>query len=230
MLISTALAQGVAGPGGGIADAFASLIDAKSPYTSDHSRRVAHLCVRIGERLGFSSWEPTRLRRAALLHDIGKLGVPSAVLEKPGPLTPEEWVLVKRHPAHTLQILRAVPGFSDFAFDAACHHEKLDGSGYHCGYTAERLSRTARVLTVADMADALMTDRPYRQGLDPFEALHIIHTDCQAGQLCPETVGAFTDYIAEALTQPPAEDDSDDEGDEQARDDSALNRFESLDA
>ena len=201
-----------------IADAFASLIDAKSPYTSDHSRRVAHLSVCIGERLGFAPWELTRLRRAALLHDIGKLGVPSVVLEKPWNLTPAEWVLIKRHPAHTLQILMAVPGFHDFAFDAACHHEKLDGSGYHCGYAAQRLSPTARVLTVADMADALMTDRPYRQGFDPLETLRIIHADCLAGQLCQDSVGALTDYVAEARADPRADDDRRDDRNDAAGD------------
>ena len=195
-----------------IADAFAVLIDAKSPYTSDHSRRVAHLAVAIGERLGFRPIEITRIRRAALLHDIGKLGVPSRVLEKPGPLTADEWTIVREHPAHTLQILQAVPGFRDFAFDAACHHEKLDGSGYHMGYTAAQLTPTARALTVADMADALLTDRPYRPALDPVEALRILHTDCLGGRLCPDSVEAFTDYVAEqvegadpvAATPPPA--------------------------
>lgn len=183
-----------------IADAFASLIDAKSPYTSDHSRRVAQLSLRIAERLGFRPAEVVRLRRAALLHDIGKLGVPSHVLEKPGTLTPEEWQFVRLHPAHTLQILESVPGFRDFAFDAACHHEKLDGSGYHCGYTAERLSPTARALTVADMADALLADRPYRRGLDPFETLRILHADCLAGKLCRDSVDALTDYLSKMLS------------------------------
>lgn len=183
-----------------IADAFATLIDAKSPYTSDHSRRVAFLAVSIGERLDFTPDELTRIRRAALLHDIGKLGVPSRILEKPGPLTEDEWLLVRNHPKHTLQILQAVPGFRDFAFDAACHHEKLDGSGYHQGLTADQLSPTARALTVADMADALLTDRPYRQALDPIETLRILHGDCVAGLLCPDSVDAFTDYVAERLS------------------------------
>ncbi len=187
-----------------IADAFASLIDAKSPYTSDHSRRVAFLAAGIGERLGFSPYEVTRIRRAALLHDIGKLGVPSHILEKKGPLNDEEWALVREHPRHTLQILEAVPGFRDFAFDAACHHEKLDGSGYHCGYTAEQLSQTARALTVADMADALLTDRPYRQALDPMDALRVLHRDCVAGRLCPDSVEAFTDYVREQMSDAPS--------------------------
>lgn len=184
-----------------IAEAFAALVDAKSPFTSDHSRRVAHVSVRIGERLGFSASTLTRLRRAALLHDIGKLGVPSVVLEKNGPLSSAEWALVRNHPAHTLQILQCVPGFRDFAMDAACHHEKLDGSGYHLGYTGGQLSQTARALSVADMADALLSDRPYRKGLDPMEMLRILHGDCAAGKLCPDSVAALTDFVQDTLAQ-----------------------------
>lgn len=182
-----------------IADAFASLIDAKSPYTSDHSRRVAHLAAAIGERLGFGGRALTRLRRAALLHDIGKLAVPSHILEKAGPLTREEWGLIRQHPAHTLQILQAVPGFRGFAFDAACHHERLDGRGYPLGYGAAHLSRTARVLAVADMADALLADRPYRPAIDPVDALRILHADCLDGRICPDSVEAITDYVTQRL-------------------------------
>src|SRR4029450_9653614 len=114
-----------------------------------------------------------RVCRAALLHDIGKLGVPNSILDKPSALTDDEWRVIRLHPAYTLQILQAVPGFRDFAFDAASHHEKLDGSGYHRGYTAERLTPTARVLAVADIADALLADRPYRPSMDPSDALRI---------------------------------------------------------
>src|SRR5262245_38697993 len=136
-----------------IADAFASVVDAKSPYTAEHSQRVACLAVVIAERLGFSAEHVTRIRRAALLHDIGKLGVPNSILDKAGPLTEWEWAVVRGHPAHTLQVLEAVPVFQDFAFDAACHHERLDGSGYPRGYNADRLSPAARALAVADVAD-----------------------------------------------------------------------------
>ena len=183
-----------------IADAFATVIDAKSPYTSEHSRRVANLAVAIAERLGFSAANVTRIRRAALLHDIGKLGVPNSILDKAGALTEREWAVVREHPAHTLQILEAVPAFQDFAFDAACHHERLDGSGYPRGYTAERLSPAARALAVADVADALLAERPYRARLDPDEALRILKADCARGALCRASVFAIADLVANGGT------------------------------
>jgi putative nucleotidyltransferase with HDIG domain len=179
-----------------IADAFASVIDAKSPYTSEHSQRVATLAVAIAERLGFSAAHVTRLRRAALLHDIGKLGVPNNILDKAGRLTDQEWAVVRAHPAHTLHILEAVPVFQDFAFDAACHHERLDGSGYHRGYAADRLSPAARALAVADVAEALLAERPYRASLDPEEALRILKADCARGALCRASVFAIADIVA----------------------------------
>ena len=185
-----------------IAAAFASVIDAKSPYTSAHSRRVATLAVAIAERLGFSDAHVTRIRRAALLHDIGKLGVPNSILDKVGALTESEWSVVRGHPAHTLQILQAVPVFQEFAFDAACHHERLDGSGYPRGYAADRLSPTARALAVADVADALLAERPYRSSLDPEEALRILKADCARGALCRASVFAIADIVANGGTVP----------------------------
>jgi putative nucleotidyltransferase with HDIG domain len=183
-----------------IAEAFASVVDAKSPYTSEHSRRVSTLAVAIAERLGFSAANVTRIRRAALLHDIGKLGVPNSILDKAGTLTEREWSVVREHPRHTLQILEAVPVFQDFAFDAACHHERLDGSGYHRGYTADRLSPTARALAVADVADALLAERPYRAGMNPDEALRIMKADCARGALCRASVFAIADIVANGGT------------------------------
>jgi putative nucleotidyltransferase with HDIG domain len=185
-----------------IADAFASVVDAKSPYTSEHSRRVASLAVAIAERLGFSAANATRIRRAALLHDIGKLGVPNSILDKPSALTESEWNVVRAHPAYTLQILEAVPVFQDFAFDASCHHERLDGTGYHRGYAADRLSPTARALAVADVADALLAERPYRASLDPSETLKILQLHGVRGELCPASVAAIADIVANGGESP----------------------------
>jgi HD-GYP domain-containing protein (c-di-GMP phosphodiesterase class II) len=168
-----------------IAEGFASIIDAKSPYTCDHSRRVAGLATEIGRVLGFGAATQTRLRRAGLLHDIGKLGVPNSILDKPGRLTADEWAIVRRHPADTFSILDAVPMFRDFAFDASCHHEKLDGSGYHAGRRADALTPPARVLAVADICDALLAERPYRRGLPPDEVISVLTRECEDGKLCP---------------------------------------------
>ena len=114
-----------------IAIAFAWVIDAKSPYTYHHSERVADFATAIGRELGLDAQASVRLRRAALLHDIGKLSVPNRILDKPGKLTPREWEVVKLHPYYTYQILERVPVFGELAFDASAHHERLDGRGYY---------------------------------------------------------------------------------------------------
>jgi HD-GYP domain-containing protein (c-di-GMP phosphodiesterase class II) len=180
-----------------IAEAFASVIDAKSPFTSDHSRRVAGYAEAVGERLRFDERALVRLRRAALLHDIGKLGVPNRILDKPGPLGNDEWKIVRLHPRHTFDILQAVPLFRDFAADASHHHEKLNGRGYPYAISGTALSPTARVLAVADIADALLADRPYRAGLSVTAAAGILQRECADGSLCGTTVRAMVASLAE---------------------------------
>lgn len=145
--------------------AFADVIDAKSPFTFTHSNGVAEAAVAIAERLSLPKDEIAFIRRAALLHDIGKLSVPNMILEKPGKLDSAEWEVVKKHPYYTFQILRRIPGFKELSDVAAAHHEKLDGSGYFRQWGAEQLSLPARILAVADMYDALAAARPYREAL-----------------------------------------------------------------
>ncbi len=173
-----------------IATAFAWVIDAKSSFTFEHSDRVSSIALAMSDRLGFTAVQQTRLRRAALLHDIGKLAVPNAILDKPGKLTPAEWTIVKQHPAHTLNVLRQVPIFEELAEDAANHHERLDGRGYFRGLTAEQLTPTARVLAVADVADALMSARPYREAMPIDEVLALIQKG-RATEFCPQCVDAL---------------------------------------
>jgi putative nucleotidyltransferase with HDIG domain len=160
-----------------VAEAFARVIDAKSPYTARHSDGVARFAVLIAERLGFEPHDVRDLRRAGLLHDIGKLGVSSRILDKPGKLDEEEWKQMRRHPELTARILGQVEQLRDLAAVAAAHHERLDGRGYHLGLTAEQLGPSARVLAVADVAEALSADRPYRAGLAPDVVLDIIGRD-----------------------------------------------------
>lgn len=178
-----------------IVEAFAGVIDAKSPYTHDHSRRVADYAVVAAGRLGFSPERLVRLRRAALLHDIGKLGVSNAILDKPGKLDAAEWQAMKAHPRHTFEILDAVPVFADLADDAAAHHERLDGRGYDRGLQGAALSRSARVLAVADVTDALLSDRPYRAGLTRERVVDMLTADAAAGALCPQSVAAMVDAL-----------------------------------
>jgi HD-GYP domain-containing protein (c-di-GMP phosphodiesterase class II) len=160
-----------------IAEAFARVIDAKSPYTARHSERVAELAVGAGAALGFDAEAQRTLRRAGLLHDIGKLAVSNRILDKPGKLTDDEFAAVRSHPAYTLRILERAPCFAQFAELAANHHEKLDGSGYPRGLRAEQLDLAMRVLTVADIYEALTARRPYRDPLAPAQALAIIDRD-----------------------------------------------------
>ena len=173
-----------------IADAFGRVIDAKSPWTARHSEGVARIAVDVGRELGFGPGELRDLRRAGLLHDIGKLGVSNTILDKPGRLDEAEWQAMRRHPALTYRILRPMAAFASIAGDAAAHHERLDGGGYHLGLGADQLSPAARALAVADVCEALSADRPYRPALAPDEVLAIMRRD--AGRaLCPTAFAAL---------------------------------------
>lgn len=160
-----------------VAEAFAGVIDTKSPYTARHSTGVATYAVAIGEQLGFAPPRLRTLRRAGLLHDIGKLGVSNLILDKAGKLTDEEFREVRDHPRHTHEILSRMPAFADIAEAAASHHERIDGRGYHRGIGGDLLSTEARILAVADVYEALTADRPYRGPLDRDAALAILWRD-----------------------------------------------------
>jgi putative nucleotidyltransferase with HDIG domain len=160
-----------------IAHAFAGIVDAKTPYTARHSEGVAEIAVALSAALGFDALDQRRIRRAGLLHDIGKLGVSNRILDKPGKLDADEWAAVRRHPTWTLEILQRIPAFADLAEVAANHHEKLDGSGYGRGLTGAALTFPARILVVADIAEALTADRPYRAPLPLDKVLAIMGGD-----------------------------------------------------
>jgi putative nucleotidyltransferase with HDIG domain len=167
-----------------VAEAFARVIDAKSPYTALHSQGVAAIAVAIGVGMGAATEDLVTLRRAGLLHDIGKLGVSNLILDKPARLTEPEMAQMRKHTAFTLEILRRVHRFAEFADLAAAHHERLDGSGYHLGLSGKQLSPLARVLAVADVCEALSAERPYRKALDRDEVLGIMRK--QVGKaFCP---------------------------------------------
>jgi HD-GYP domain-containing protein (c-di-GMP phosphodiesterase class II) len=160
-----------------IALAFAGVVDAKSPYTAAHSYRVTEMSLAIARRLGFD--EPTlrQLKRAALLHDIGKLSLSNSILDKPGPLSPAEWEAVRLHPYYTLRVLLHVHGFKEIAQVAASHHERLDGQGYFRALKGDQFPLLAQVLATADQWDALSTARPYRPALPDETALRILERD-----------------------------------------------------
>ena len=157
-----------------VAEGFARVIDAKSAWTYEHSNGVADLAVELGTRLGMSQPEVRELRRAALLHDLGKLGVSSLILDKAGKLTDDEFAVMRRHPEHTSRILSRVGCFRHLAFVASSHHERLDGKGYHQRLGSGHLSLSTRVLCTADICDALRTSRPYRPGLPTERVLDVM--------------------------------------------------------
>jgi putative nucleotidyltransferase with HDIG domain len=157
-----------------IADAFGQVIDAKSPFTAGHSRRVGRLGEKMARVLGMADDRVRWLRRAAVLHDVGKLGVSSAILEKPARLDEREWVEMRQHAAHTRAILSRIGALTDLADVAAAHHERLDGTGYPLALSGSAISPETRIITVCDFYDALVSDRPYRAALSVPEALRIM--------------------------------------------------------
>ncbi len=145
-----------------IAAAFGQVVDSKSPFTSGHSERVALYVDSIAATLGVPAPRRRWLKRGALLHDVGKLGVSNTVLDKPGKLDAAEWVAVRQHAAHTEAILSRIGAFGDLARMAGAHHERLDGGGYPLGLKADQISLETRIITTADIFDAISADRPYR--------------------------------------------------------------------
>ena len=160
-----------------VADGFAAVIDAKSPWTHQHSERVAAISTGMAKLLGFDEPAVRELRRAALLHDIGKLSISNRILDKPGPLTQPERDRLREHPLLGAQILGRVPGFDSLAAVASAHHERLDGGGYPRGLGADELTMSMRVLAVADVYEALISERPYRPAHTPERALEMIRAD-----------------------------------------------------
>ena len=185
-----------------IAAGFAQVIDAKSPWTFNHSRGVADISVGIAKVLGLSSTRVRDLNRAALLHDIGKLGVSNLILDKPGKLTPEELAVMREHPRNTFDILHRVAGFGDLADLAASHHERLDGKGYYRGLSAMQLSVDARIMCVADMYEALTAKRPYREDLSPLTVMEILEKNCAGGGVCPMVLDALKTFVARGTFVP----------------------------
>lgn len=163
-----------------VCEAFADVVDAKSPFTYRHSVGVTETVVALGSFLGLAHPTMNLLRRAALLHDVGKLGVSNTILDKPGKLTDAERQAMMAHPAATRAILQRIPGFEDLVRIAGQHHEKLDGSGYPDGLGADELSLEARLLTLADCYTALAEERPYRKALPPEKIFQILRQDAPA--------------------------------------------------
>ncbi len=145
-----------------IAEAFGQVVDAKSPYTAGHSARVGLYTALLGESMEIAESRRRWLKRGALLHDVGKLGVSNTILDKPGKLDEGEWAVMRKHPVHTESILGRIKNFDELARVSAAHHERLDGGGYPRGLKAHDIALETRIITTADIFDAITAERPYR--------------------------------------------------------------------
>jgi HD-GYP domain-containing protein (c-di-GMP phosphodiesterase class II) len=164
-------------------EAVADFTDLKCPYLLGHSRRVADLAGRAAREVGLPEEEAQRVRRAGLLHDIGRLGVANTIWDKPGALTRSEWERVRLHPYLTGRMLSASAALSGLAAIAANHHERLDGSGYPRGLTAESLTPAARVLAAADVYVAATEPRPHRAAASDDQAAEMLRGEVRSGRL-----------------------------------------------
>ncbi|MEQ1909517.1 MAG: HD domain-containing phosphohydrolase [Vicinamibacterales bacterium] len=180
----------------GALEAMARAVDAKSPWTAGHSSRVTELAVAIAQEMSLPEEEIEQLRRGGLVHDIGKLATPPEILDKASRLTPEELTIMRRHPMQGVHILEPVIGFEPLLPIVAQHHERWDGGGYPHGLAGNAIARTARVLAVADVFDAMQSDRPYRAGRPLQEVVSTIHSE--GGQhFDPAVVEAFVRLAGE---------------------------------
>lgn len=156
-------------------------IEGKDPYTHGHCERLAEYSTRLGEQLGLAEEHITALRRAGVVHDVGKIAVPDAILLKPGRLTEDEWKIVREHPVVGERICAPLKSFRLVLPIIRHHHEKLDGSGYPDGLCGEAIPATARIMQIVDVFDALTTERPYKKALCETEALQIIGQEVAKG-------------------------------------------------
>jgi putative two-component system response regulator len=169
----------------------AQSIDAKDPKTAGHSGRSAEYALQLGESLRLNDEDLETLRIASLLHDIGKVCVPDAILSKPGPLTAEERLIVKQHPATGESICAPLKSLRHLLPLIRHHHERMDGSGYPDGLRGDRIPLKARILQIADVYDALTTARPYRDVLPPHDALMVLKKEAECGWLDSALVRKF---------------------------------------
>ena len=173
-----------------MARCFADMVDLKSPNTVGHSSEVARLAETAARTLGLAEGDVVTLRRAALLHDLGRVGVSSGVWEKKGPLTRSEWEQIRLHPYHTERILSCSPTLAPLGWIAGLHHERLDGSGYHHGVSAAALPTSARILAAADTFQTATQDRPHRPARSAEQAAEHLTAEAAAGRLDADCVAA----------------------------------------
>ncbi|NTV11948.1 MAG: HD-GYP domain-containing protein, partial [Zoogloea sp.] len=183
-----------------ISAAFGQVVDAKSPYTAGHSARVALYTDLIAETLNVEPARRRWLHRGALLHDLGKLGVSNTILDKPGKLDAAEWEAVKRHAAYTEEILLHIRPFGELARVSGAHHERLDGKGYPRGLKSDEICLETRIITTADIFDAITAERPYRGAVPVPKTLEIMagELDTAIDRRCFEALCASLERLPKA--------------------------------
>lgn len=167
----------------GIARIFGRVVDGMSPWTGTRSAGVAATAVALAAHLNFSPREQTLMRAAGYLHDMGKIAVPSRILDKPGQPTEQEWAVLREHTYHTFRVLDTIGGMPQICEWAAFHHERLDGSGYPFGHEGRDLTLGARIMSVADVFTAVTEDRPYRPAHSEEAALEVLQDKVRDGAL-----------------------------------------------
>jgi putative nucleotidyltransferase with HDIG domain len=171
-------------------EGWSRMLDMRDHITDEHTRRVSELTINLANKMGFPESELGHIRRGALLHDIGKMGIPDSILLKPAPLTDAERVIMQTHPEKAYQILSKIKYLASAIDIPYCHHEKWDGTGYPRGLKGEEIPLSARIFAVVDVYDALTSDRPYRKAWEKKEALNYIRE--QSGKhFFPAVVKAF---------------------------------------
>jgi putative nucleotidyltransferase with HDIG domain len=174
--------------------ALARAIDAKSAWTLGHSERVTGLALKIAHTMGVPARDLQIVHRGGLLHDIGKIGTPTSILDKPGKLDPEEMQLMRDHVTIGVRILEPIPCFHEVLSIVAQHHEWFDGSGYPAGLAGENISLHARIVALADTYDAIISDRPYRKRIPKPRAIEIVQH--QSGtQFDPKVIEVFMSLV-----------------------------------
>ena len=175
----------------------AKALEAKDGYTASHSARVARYSELLGKYIGLDPETLTALHNGALMHDLGKIGIPDAILNKPSTLSDAEYAIMKEHPANTAKIMRPLKRFRIFADIAAWHHERWDGQGYPDKLQGEAIPLLARIVAIADTWDAMTSDRVYRKGMPKARALEIFSAEQYSGQWDPVLTGKFISMIRE---------------------------------
>lgn len=187
----------------GLAETFADLADLKSPYLQGHSRGVAALAAEAVRLLGLDAERVVALRRAALLHDLGRVGVPNGIWDRPGPLREPDWERVRLHAYHSERILARSEALAPLARLAGSHHERQDGSGYHRGVGGGAVPLEARVLAASDAYRAMNEPRPHRPAMAPGEAARTLSEEAGAGRYDPEAVRAVLEAAGQAAPRIP---------------------------